>query len=193
MTSHTLNSFRDQPIQDLTTCAFCQIIQGRSDSFKVYEDEDTLAFLDILPMRRGHTLVVPKPHVQQISDLTPDQSSSLLRSVVKVSRGLGSALKDDRMQVITNQIYAQIVPHVHFHIVPAPTLPGTFKADSKTGEVGADDVGKKPLPSSSPTSLMSLFGHGREEIDEEEASALCQEVRRWIEKDDGRPRAESRL
>lgn len=86
MTSHTLSSFKDQPVQ--SDCTFCSIVSGSQTCHKVYEDDETIAFLDILPLRRGHTLVVPKSHVDNLSALTQSYDA-LMRTLVMVSRGVG--------------------------------------------------------------------------------------------------------
>ncbi|CDU25721.1 related to Histidine triad protein [Sporisorium scitamineum] len=162
MTSHTLARFdASKDLQD--DCAFCRIIAGESPAYIVYEDEYNLAFLDILPLRPGHTLVIPKKHVQQLSHLDAETAASLSSALVQTTRAIGEALGDDRLQVITNQVYAQLVPHVHFHIVPAALRPS------------GDDKAKKPA-SSNPLAAMGL-GHGREELDDEEAEQLAEKIR----------------
>ncbi|EST08466.2 Histidine triad (HIT) protein [Kalmanozyma brasiliensis GHG001] len=162
MTSHTLARF--DASKDLADdCAFCKIIAGKSSAFVVYEDESNIAFLDILPLRPGHTLVIPKMHVQQLSHLEPGTAASLSNALVQTTRAIGKALGDERLQVITNQIYAQLVPHVHFHIVPAAMRPSK---DDKT----------KKSASSNPLAMMGL-GHGREELDDEEAEELAKKIR----------------
>ncbi|PWZ02158.1 HIT-like protein [Testicularia cyperi] len=111
MTSHTLARF-DASKEMRQDCAFCRIVSGDASAFVVYEDDKNLAFLDILPLRRGHTLVVPKKHVQQISHLEPDQAASLSKALVNTTKAVAKALNDERLQIVTNQVYAQIVPHV---------------------------------------------------------------------------------
>lgn len=140
MTSHTLARF-DSSKELSDDCAFCRIIAGQSAAYIVYEDEHNLAFLDILPLRRGHTLVVPKKHVEQVSHLDQQTAAWLSNALVQTTRAVGkgefhvrteshakrgltglvshclllangTALDDERLQVITNQIYAQLVPHV---------------------------------------------------------------------------------
>lgn len=90
MTSHTLASFKPDNLTSMSgPCAFCKIGAGEAPAHVVYEDEENLAFLDILPLRRGHTLVVPKAHVAQVSELSPDQAASLAKAVVNVTRAVG--------------------------------------------------------------------------------------------------------
>ncbi|KAN0060357.1 hypothetical protein ACQY0O_007686 [Thecaphora frezii] len=141
----------------------------------VYRDDDNLAFLDILPLRRGHTLVVPKAHVATLSQLEPQQAASLAQALVAVTRAVGKALGDDRLQVITNQIYAQVVPHVHFHIVPAPPLPSS--ALSPSASLDATATRRAKTPASRPLWIM---GHGREELDDHEAHELARLIRQAV-------------
>ncbi|TKY86441.1 hypothetical protein EX895_004590 [Sporisorium graminicola] len=163
MTSHTLDRFdSSKELQD--DCAFCRIVAGASPAYIVYEDEHNLAFLDILPLRPGHTLVIPKKHVQQLSHLDVETAASLSNALVQTTRAVGQALGDESLQVITNQIYAQLVPHVHFHVVPAALRPSS------------NDKARKAA-SSNPLAAMGL-GHGREELDDEEAEQLAAKIRR---------------
>ncbi|SJX62257.1 related to Histidine triad protein [Sporisorium reilianum f. sp. reilianum] len=165
MTSHTLARFdSSKDLQD--DCAFCRIVAKQSPAYIVYEDEDSISFLDILPLRPGHTLVIPKKHVQQLSHLDAATAGSLSNALVQTTRAVGKALGDERLQVITNQIYAQLVPHVHFHIVPAALRPSS------------DAKAKKPA-SSNPLAALGL-GHGREELDDEEAEQLAAKMRQAV-------------
>ncbi|SNX84707.1 related to Histidine triad protein [Melanopsichium pennsylvanicum] len=162
MTCHTLARF--DGAKDLSEdCAFCKIVGGESRAYVVYEDTESIAFLDILPLRPGHTLVIPKKHVQQLSHLDAATAACLSQALVYTTRAVGKALGDERLQVITNQIYAQLVPHVHFHIVPAASKPSSDKKDKKSA-------------STSRMAMMGL-GHGREELDDKEAEVLCKKIR----------------
>lgn len=88
MTSHTLARFDSS--RDLQEdCAFCRIVAGQSPAYLVYEDQDNIAFLDILPLRPGHTLVIPKKHVQQISHLDAATAASLSNALVQTTRAVG--------------------------------------------------------------------------------------------------------
>lgn len=88
MTSHTLARFNaDRDLQD--DCAFCRIVAGQSPAYIVYEDDENIAFLDILPLRPGHTLVIPKKHVQQVSHLDAQTAASLSQALVNTTRAVG--------------------------------------------------------------------------------------------------------
>ncbi|KAE8231057.1 hypothetical protein CF326_g3929 [Tilletia indica] len=202
MTSHTLAAFRSDESrshnggeEDCTFCAIARKYPPSSASttsssssafpspspsaYVTYSDPSTLAILDILPIRRGHTLVIPRKHVGQLSDLGLDDAGAFARALVLVTRMVGKALGDDRLQVITNQVYAQVVPHLHFHIVPAPPLPGSSSA-SKPSSTSAEDTRRRPLfGGSSPesVSLLRAFGHGRDELEDEDAEILASQMR----------------
>ncbi|KZT56357.1 HIT-like protein [Calocera cornea HHB12733] len=107
-------------------CPFCGIITSKQSAFKVFETDMVIAFLDILPIRAGHTLVVPKIHCPNLSDLPPDYSRAVgeaLSTVASaITKGSTISTQHNDLNVVCNQGYGQAVPHVHFHIVPAPRV-----------------------------------------------------------------------
>lgn len=101
-------------------CIFCAIAAGEIPSFKVYEDDLVLAYLDINPFSKGHTLVIPKAHATGLLD-TPDEIlAAVIARVKKVAAHLKQALLCDGFNILQNNGVAagQTVMHVHFHIVP---------------------------------------------------------------------------
>lgn len=102
-------------------CVFCRIVAGEAPATKVYEDDTLCAFLDIRPIARGHTLVVPKRHATELEDLDPDTGAELFRAghrlALAIRRG---GLAADGANLILNDGTAafQTVPHVHLHVVP---------------------------------------------------------------------------
>lgn len=101
-------------------CIFCAIAAGEIPSFKIYEEESCLAYLDINPFSEGHTLVIPKAHSCGLLD-TPDETlSALVARVKKVAAHLKSALPCDGFNILQNngEAAGQTVSHLHFHIVP---------------------------------------------------------------------------
>jgi histidine triad (HIT) family protein len=104
----------------MDNCIFCKIVSGEIPSYKVYEDEKTVAFLDIAPVAPGHTLVVTKSHYQNFEDITPDELNSLIQSVKTVGKLLTDSLKLKGYNVTVNngEIAGQVIPHIHFHIIP---------------------------------------------------------------------------
>jgi histidine triad (HIT) family protein len=101
-------------------CVFCQIIKGEISSYKVTETVDTYAFLDIKPTAVGHTLVVPKNHYQDIEDIPVEELSALIASVKEVGGRLKDKLGCPGYNIIVNngQAAGQVVPHLHFHVIP---------------------------------------------------------------------------
>ncbi len=101
-------------------CVFCKIAKGDIPSHKVYEDEVILAFLDIRPLTVGHALVIPKRHVESVSDLTPDQSGAIGRAVREVARRVraGTGAPGATIAINDGAAAGQEVPHVHVHVVP---------------------------------------------------------------------------
>lgn len=101
-------------------CLFCKIITGEIPSQKVYEDDATLAFLDIHPVNIGHTLVVPKAHHANLYE-TPDEVLAQMMAVVKkLSIAVKDALHADGINIEMNNdsVAGQIIFHSHIHIVP---------------------------------------------------------------------------
>jgi histidine triad (HIT) family protein len=101
-------------------CIFCQIAQKKIPSSIVYEDENFIAFLDIRPANKGHTLVIPKNHVPDLKDLKEEVAKELFSTVQRVAHGVQKALNADAFNIIQNNGAAagQLVPHVHIHIIP---------------------------------------------------------------------------
>lgn len=104
----------------MTNCLFCKIVNGEIPYHKVYEDEHTLAFLDINPTTKGHTLVIPKKHAKDMEDISSEELSFVVESVKKVSSIVKEKLGADGFNIMqANGAEAeQSVFHIHFHIVP---------------------------------------------------------------------------
>lgn len=101
-------------------CVFCRIVSGEMDSKKVYEDDETYAFLDINPANTGHLLVVPKEHSRDIFQMEDELAGKLFRAASKLSSALDSALDPDGINIIQSNGKAagQEVSHAHVHVVP---------------------------------------------------------------------------
>ena len=108
-------------------CIFCQILAGDVPASVVYEDEATFAFMDIAQLTPGHTLIIPKVHVQQIYDLDQETAAALGQTLVRVCRALRAAFHPIGLSVrqANGRAAGQEVPHVHFHCIPyhSPGLP----------------------------------------------------------------------
>ncbi len=109
-------------------CIFCKIISGQIPSIKVYEDEVVLAFLDIGPVSDGHTLVVPKQHVEKLDTCPAELLCEVSKRVGRIAAAVTSAVKCDGYNVLCNNGRAagQVVDHLHFHIIPRTAADNVF-------------------------------------------------------------------
>lgn len=101
-------------------CVFCKIVSGEIPAYKVFEDEKTLAFLDIKPVNPGHVLVIPKTHVKNLEEINQEDLATLIQVVKKIGGLLKDKLQVDGYNVISNNdaVAGQVIPHLHFHIIP---------------------------------------------------------------------------
>ena len=101
-------------------CIFCEIVKGNIPSYKVYEDDDVLAFLDISQVTKGHTLVIPKKHYDNFLEIDPEELKNLIVEVQKVAKIVQEKTQCLGINVLTNinEVAGQSVKHLHFHIIP---------------------------------------------------------------------------
>ena len=99
-------------------CPFCGIITKETNSSIVFEDEISTAFLDHRPLFPGHCLLVPKSHVETLSDLPTELVGPFFKNVQLLSRAVEVALEAEGSFVAMNNRVSQSVPHLHVHIVP---------------------------------------------------------------------------
>ena len=99
---------------------FAKIIRGEAPCFKVYEDDKTLAFMDIMPQAEGHTLVIPKEGAEFIFDLSPEGAAALIKTTKKVAAAVKEVTKAPGIMLaqLNGQAAGQTVFHIHFHIIP---------------------------------------------------------------------------
>ena len=98
---------------------FTKIVKGEIPCYKIAEDDRYFAFLDINPLREGHTLVIPKQETDYIFDLDDDQLSGLIIFSKKVAAGIKSAIPCNRIGIA---VLGLEVPHVHIHLVPMDSM-----------------------------------------------------------------------
>lgn len=101
-----------------STCAFCKIIHGEAEGYIVFEDELSLAFLDLRPLFPGHLLLVPKDHYQTLADLPLSLVAPLFANVRLLTRAVEEGLAAQGSFVAINNRVSQSVPHLHIHVVP---------------------------------------------------------------------------
>src|SRR2546425_2562092 len=99
-------------------CAFCKILRGELQSYAVYEDQISLAFLDQRPLFPGHCLLIPKEHYETLLDLPSALMAPLFTNVQLMARALERGLWVEGTFVAVNNRVSQSVPHLHIHIVP---------------------------------------------------------------------------
>ena len=104
----------------MSDCIFCKIASGEIPAKKVYEDENLLAYYDIAPKSKGHTLVIPKKHAANLLEIGPEDLSILIAGVKKVAGILKAELNCDGFNILQNngEAAGQSVHHIHFHIIP---------------------------------------------------------------------------
>lgn len=98
---------------------FSRIVQGEIPCYKIYEDADHLAFLDINPLAKGHTLVIPKKEVDYIFDLTSEELAALHVVSQKVAKGIQKVIPCTRIGVT---VIGLEVPHAHIHLIPIDSI-----------------------------------------------------------------------
>lgn len=96
----------------METCVFCKIVKGEIPSYKVYEDDQFFAFLDINPRAKGHTLVIPKKHYQWVHNVP--EFGAYWESALKVTHAIQKGLQPEWVNYFTYGV----VPHAHIHILP---------------------------------------------------------------------------
>jgi histidine triad (HIT) family protein len=109
-------------------CIFCKIASGQIPATKIYEDDVVVAFLDVGPVSDGHTLVMPRKHVEQVHTCPPELLGEIWTRLGKIAGAVVSATGADGYNVLCNNGRAagQVVDHLHFHIVPRRAADGVF-------------------------------------------------------------------
>lgn len=100
---------------------FARILRGELPAIKVYEDEQVLAFMDIMPQADGHTLVIPKTPAVTLLDLPADAAAYTIQIVQKIAQAMEKALdvKGIVLMQLNGAAAGQTVPHIHFHLIPS--------------------------------------------------------------------------
>ena len=100
---------------------FARILRGELPAIKIYEDDQVLAFMDIMPQADGHALVIPKTPAVTLLDLPADVAAYTIQIVQKIARAIETALdaKGIVLMQLSGEAAGQTVPHVHFHLIPS--------------------------------------------------------------------------
>ena len=112
-------------IQD---CIFCRIIDGQIPAAKVFENQNVLAFLDIGPVSKGHTLVIHKQHTSSVARTDPQILKDIAEVLPVLTSAVQKAMNADGCNILCNNGAAagQVVDHLHFHIIPRKINDGVF-------------------------------------------------------------------
>ena len=102
----------------MADCLFCAIVSGRTDAAIVWSDDDLVAFLDIRPLFKGHTLLVPREHVVTLPDLPAGLRDPFLAAAQRLATAMVIGLGAQGSFVAMNNTVSQSVPHLHCHVVP---------------------------------------------------------------------------
>ncbi|MHA1966440.1 MAG: HIT family protein [Candidatus Hodarchaeales archaeon] len=104
----------------MTECIFCEIRDNEKPSVKIFEDEKTMAILDIFPVARGHILIIPKAHSDNLYDIADEDVSAIGITVARMAKTVKKVLKCDGVNVYQGNEAAamQEIMHTHFHVIP---------------------------------------------------------------------------
>lgn len=104
----------------MTDCVFCKLRDGEIPSMKVFEDDQTLAFMDINPLNSGHCLVVTKTHAANLFEVPPEDLRAAIATAQRVALAIRDGLKPDGLNMLQANGAAafQSVPHFHLHLIP---------------------------------------------------------------------------
>ncbi|OAP60760.1 hypothetical protein AYL99_05762 [Fonsecaea erecta] len=160
-------------------------------SFVLYSSEHVIAFLDIMPLTKGHVLVAPRKHRVKVGDLSPSEGAEIGRVLPLLARSVIKAVLPDipHEQADYNVVQnngpgaAQVVPHVHFHIVPRPPLNYTYPQARTPTSSSSNKYPPNRQPSGRQASAI-LFGRGmREDLDYDDAAVLVEDMRAAIKEE----------
>jgi histidine triad (HIT) family protein len=105
-------------VSDVSACPFCDIVAGHERGQVVFEDDVSVAFLDNRPLFPGHSLLVPRRHLETIWDLPDDHLARLFSNARLISAAVRDAMGAQGAFIASNNIVSQSVPHFHIHLVP---------------------------------------------------------------------------
>ena len=102
----------------VANCPFCSIVAGDAPAERILETPNLVAFLDVRPLFRGHTLLVPKTHLRLLSDLPAELAAEFLTTTQRLERAVEDGLGAAGSMILVNNVVSQSVPHLHLHVVP---------------------------------------------------------------------------
>jgi len=105
----------------MADCIFCAIVQGKSEASVVYENDRVMAFMDILPINPGHTLVIPKGHYAGLQELPPDIGGEVFKVAMQVDEAIRNSeipCAGTNLLLANGQAAGQEIFHLHLHVIP---------------------------------------------------------------------------
>lgn len=101
-------------------CIFCKIVAGEIPGEKIYEDDSVIAFMDIMPLNKGHLLVIPKEHYGNIFEVDPPLYGHIATVISRLATAVKKAVNPDGVNImqLNGKAANQVVPHLHMHLVP---------------------------------------------------------------------------
>lgn len=125
-------------------CLFCSIVKGEIDSAKIYEDEDVFSFLDINPVSKGHALVIPKKHFENVFDIDEAILQKVMVAGKTIAQKIKNQLKADgiRLSQSNGAAAGQAIFHFHLHIIPRYKNDGISMSDVITAHPPGADFGE---------------------------------------------------
>ena len=101
-------------------CIFCKIVEGKIPAATIYEDDNVISFLDIMPANKGHCLVVPKKHAETLMEMSDEDLISTVRVAKKVAMALSLSFGNGSFNIVMNngKEAGQVVNHAHMHLIP---------------------------------------------------------------------------
>jgi histidine triad (HIT) family protein len=147
----------------MADCLFCAIAAGATAAARVWEDDDVVAFLDVRPVFKGHTLIVPRRHVVTLPELPAELHDPFLAAGQRLATAMVTGLGAQGSFMAINNVVSQSVPHLHLHVVPRTKgdglrgffWPRTTYADDEERDryaerlAAACDTGTGPAPATS--------------------------------------------
>lgn len=124
-------------------CLFCRIVAGEEAASVVWQDDLLVAFLDVRPLFKGHTLLVPRAHLDTLLELPPALREPFLAAAQRLAAAMVSALGSQGSFVAMNNVVSQSVPHLHCHVVPRTRgdgLKGFFWPRTRYADIAERDA-----------------------------------------------------
>lgn len=127
-------------------CIFCKIVRNEIPAVKIYDDEETMAFMDIRPNHRGHALVIPKGHFENIHSIPAEDLCRVILVAQKVANAIRNSLDADGINIVMNNDSAagQEIWHAHIHVIPRYNEDGGYLGKKYTYIAGEmEEVAEK--------------------------------------------------